>query len=130
MNSEMEKLLNNYRCRRVVMIPNFINEIDFKNVEVFNKAYSGKKIVFVGSLTIRKKPLLLLETIISLKKKGFDLNLFFVGDGPMKEELVKRVAQSGTDQVHIMGFKESPSEIVRNCDVMVLPSLSEGTHER
>ena len=127
MNLEMEWLLSNYRCRHVVMIPNFINEIDFKSVKLSDRVYSGKNIVFVGPLSIRKKPFLLLETVISLNEKGFDLNLFFVGDGPMKEELVRRVSQSRADQVHIMGFQESPSEIVRNCDVMVLPSLSEGT---
>lgn len=127
MNSEMERILSNYKCRRIVMIPNFINEIDFKSVEVSELVDSGKKIVFVGSLTSRKKPFLLLETVISLNEQGFDLNLFFVGDGPLKEELVRRVSQSGTDRIHIMGFHESPSEIVRNCDVMVLPSLSEGT---
>ena len=112
MNSEMEQHLNNYRCRRVVMIPNFINERDFKNVEVCDKVYSGKKIVFVGSLTIRKKPFLLLETIISLNEKGFDLNLFFVGDGPMKEELVRRVSQSGTHQVHVMGFGDHQAKLL------------------
>tara|TARA_B100000963_G_C22568324_1_gene644818 strand:- start:79 stop:1167 length:1089 start_codon:yes stop_codon:yes gene_type:complete len=127
MNSEMERLLSNYRYLRVVMIPNFINEIDFKSIEVYDKVRSGRSVVFVGSLTTRKKPFLLLETIISLNERGFDLDLFFVGDGPMKEELIRRVSQSGADRIHIMGFQESPSKIVINCDVLVLPSLSEGT---
>jgi len=127
MNSEMKRTLGNYKCRRIIMIPNFINEIDFKNLEVPKLAYPGKKVVFVGSLTSRKKPLLLLETVISLNEQGFDLRLFFVGEGPLKEKLVRRVAQSGSNRIHIIGFHESPSEIVRNCDLLVLPSLSEGT---
>ena len=127
MNHEMKGLLGNYKCRRIVMIPNFLNEVDFKSNELCRSLGTGIKIAFVGSLTSRKKPLLLLETVHKLNQEGFDLSLFFIGDGPLKAELSERVKQIGSDRIHLLGFQESPSEIVRNCNVMVLPSLSEGT---
>ena len=127
MNSEMERVLSNYRCREIITIPNFINEVDFKKVETLALGFSGQKIIFVGSLTNRKKPLLLLETVISLNEKGSDLTLSFVGDGPLKDQMTRRISESGSNRIHIMGFQESPSKFVRNCDIMVLPSLSEGT---
>jgi glycosyltransferase involved in cell wall biosynthesis len=127
MNSEMESVLSNFKCREIITIPNFINEVDFKKVETLASDFSGQKIIFVGSLTNRKKPLLLLETVISLNEKGSDLTLLFVGDGPLKDQMTRRISESGSNQIHIMGFQKSPSKFVRNCDIMVLPSLSEGT---
>jgi len=127
MNSEMARVLSNYKCRRIITIPNFINEVDFETVETPVVEYPGQKIIFVGSLTNRKKPFLLLETVISLNEQGADLTLLFVGDGPLKDQMIRRVSESGSNRIHILGFQESPSKFVRNCDIMVLPSLSEGT---
>tara|TARA_B100001559_G_C16469492_1_gene608254 strand:- start:124 stop:1209 length:1086 start_codon:yes stop_codon:yes gene_type:complete len=127
MNIEMMDVLARYGCRRIVMIPNFINEFDFTNTRTKKIEHATKKIVFVGSLTTRKKPFLLLEVVNSLIERGLDLMVFFVGDGPLKDELVEGASKSKNDQIRIIGFHEFPTDIVKDCDIMVLPSLSEGT---
>ena len=49
--------------------------------------------LFVGSFVIRKNPLFLVETIAHLKQRGIDLPLVMVGDGPLKNAIIRRARE-------------------------------------
>ena len=82
--------------------------------------------VFVGRLTPRKAPDLLLRALVEAP----DVMCAFVGDGPMWRKLEALVDELGVrDRVAFLG-NVPPAELGRiygDADFLVLPSVSEGT---
>ncbi|MHB8469972.1 MAG: glycosyltransferase family 4 protein [Gaiellaceae bacterium] len=82
--------------------------------------------VFVGRLTMRKAPDLLLRTLPDCP----GLNCAFVGDGPLRKKLEALAAELGVrDRVAFTGNVEPAllGRIYADADFLVLPSVSEGT---
>jgi glycosyltransferase involved in cell wall biosynthesis len=81
--------------------------------------------LFVGSLTARKSPDLLLSAVAESKS----LACVFAGDGPMRRKLVRRATELGIkDKVAFLG-NVPPTELGQlyaEADMLVLPSVSEG----
>ena len=51
-----------------------------------------------------------------------------VGDGPLRAELEAQVARrSLSEQVHFLGFRQDARRLMGSLDLLVIPSLSEGT---
>ena len=83
------------------------------------------RIVFLGTLSSRKKPDLLIEALSTIDYSSYQLDV--IGDGPMLYDLISLVKERGMeDKVHFHGFLSDPLEILSNADLFVLPSLSEG----
>lgn len=113
------------------IIGNFIDEKKIKNLinvqDVKKKNYEKINLIFVGSLTNRKKPMLLAETIYELKKKGIDLNLTYVGDGPLKKNIKNFIKKNNLQKnITLTGKLEFPYLNILNSDYFILPSESEG----
>jgi glycosyltransferase involved in cell wall biosynthesis len=83
-------------------------------------------ILFVGNLTPKKGPHILLPAFRVLAKEVEGVMLAVVGDGPMMQELKQYVKEAGLDKkVVFLGFisqKELPNLYVIS-DVVVFPSL-------
>ena len=81
--------------------------------------------LFVGSLTARKSPDLLLSAVA----ESGSLPCVFAGDGPMQRKLARQAAQLGiSDRVAFLG-NVPPAElgqIYAEADMLALPSVSEG----
>lgn len=80
------------------------------------------RFLFVGRLVYYKGCKILLEAFRSVK----NAELIMVGDGVMKEELLKLTASYGmADRVHFLGGATDKmlEENFANCDVFVLPSV-------
>jgi glycosyltransferase involved in cell wall biosynthesis len=83
------------------------------------------RFVFVGSLSIRKQPELVISAIEKLK--GQDVELDILGDGPLREKLCSLVDSLGLqNRVRLLGQVPIPHAIVAGADALVLPSRSEG----
>lgn len=87
----------------------------------------GAVILFVGKLSEKKRPLDLLKAYeILLKSWEGDTKpaLVFVGDGLLRNELERRVAERGLTKVYFAGFKNQLelSSYYAIADVFVLPS--------
>jgi len=55
------------------------------------------------------------------------VRLLLVGDGQMREELARRIADAGReDQVHLLGPQADVGAFLMQADVAILPSLHEG----
>lgn len=51
------------------------------------------RLVSTGGLIDRKDPLLALETVAELRRRGLDAHLTWVGEGPLREAVTERAAQ-------------------------------------
>ena len=102
----------------------------------FRKRYEiaadASVILFLGRLSSKKSPELLLEVFARLRGEnvGNDLQLVFAGpdDEGMQERLARTASQHGlTESVHFTGpiFGEDKWSAYRDADVFVLPSQNE-----
>ncbi len=86
-------------------------------------------LVCVGRLCPQKGQLLLVDAIRQLRNQGFDLELSFVGDGPLRPEIEARIAANDLqDIVSITGWVDA-NRVRRDLQAsraLVLPSLAEG----
>lgn len=85
------------------------------------------KIVSVARLEPVKNHTFLIEVAATLATREFDFDMIFVGDGSLRPVLEQKVSDLGLDsRVHFWGVRENVAEILRCCDVLVMPSHFEG----
>jgi glycosyltransferase involved in cell wall biosynthesis len=87
------------------------------------------KLVSVGRLSEQKGQLLLVEALGQLRRQGLRVELDFVGDGELRSQLERAIAEQGlSDSVKIIGWAdgETVRHILDACSAFVLPSFAEG----
>lgn len=127
MTKSMSEVIEKYLIKKPLIIPNFIDEQHLSKYRKTKSNSSTIKLIFVGTLTQRKQPVLLLESFNELVKSNLDINLTYVGEGPHYEELQSKIQAFGlSDKVRLLGYMSEPYEIISESDIMILPSLSEG----
>jgi len=118
---------------KIKVIPNGIDPSIFTNlegVEDVRSRFAGKNeklVLFVGRLVVEKGVHVLLDAIPKVLQK-VDAKFIIAGDGYMRSELVKRVAESGlAGKVHITGYLDTNTirRLFLAADVCVIPSLYE-----
>ncbi len=72
-----------------------------------------------------------LDTLIPLvhhwKQLAPDVCLYFLGDGPQRDELERRIEAEGLSaSIRILGFSDRVHEFLRSLDLYVMPSTKEG----
>lgn len=126
MSNSMRKQIKKISKVESIIIRNFVDEIYLEKFRP-KKIIQDQKlnIVFLGSLSKRKRPLLLIDILSEIKKENFSLNL--VGDGPLNSKIKERIKKLDMGEKIIMhGFVDNPHKIVSKCDLLILPSFSEG----
>jgi glycosyltransferase involved in cell wall biosynthesis len=90
---------------------------------------TANRLVCVGRLCEQKGQLLLLEAIERLGGEGISLQLVLAGDGEMRPDVERAIAERGlADSVTITGWidiERVRAELLR-ADALVLPSFAEG----
>ncbi len=89
------------------------------------------KICFIGNLVQRKRPEWVAQAVADLINQGLDVSVNFVGkdySGGKYLESLKKISQSCTnpEKFHFLGFRTDIPEILRNSDILVLPSVMYG----
>jgi colanic acid/amylovoran biosynthesis glycosyltransferase len=87
------------------------------------------RLVCIGRLSEQKGHLLLLEAANLLAVEGLDFKLVFVGDGPLRSDIEKQIAQFNLQKhIEITGWASSDQvrEQLLASRAMVLPSFAEG----
>lgn len=109
---------------------NFDTNISKRESRVRLNLPPDKKIIlFVGSLTPRKAPHILLKSMQGVIGEFQDSYLVFVGDGSMKKDLEYLAIELGIiDHVKFTGFIDEDIKLLyySSSDIFVLPSFSEG----
>ena len=110
------------------VIGNFIDEPAYKGVYPVSTSGRGAfRFLFLGSLSSRKQPVLIVRALKELRDLGVDAFLTFIGAGPELPRIISLSNDLGlSDRIHIVGFVDNPEQFVIQSDVLVLPSLSEG----
>ena len=91
------------------------------------KLNNPPRIVFAGRFMPQKNPLSLVRILARLQDLPWQAVL--IGDGPLRPDLEQAIQISGlSERIRLTGWIEPEAvlEWYRSCDVMVLPSLSEG----
>ena len=136
--SELESALN-YKIakkEKMLIIKNCIDfekyKIDLKQARIISrKQYNIEDneilIGTVGRIAEQKNPLLMYRAFKKINEKYPNTKLIYVGDGNLKEELLKNVQNDNlTDKVIITGWVEKTQNVIPAIDIAVLPSKWEG----
>lgn len=128
MSASMAEQVRRMAGRRPAVIGNFVDESVLERYRVSRAGRTGAyRFVFVGSLSRRKQPLLLLEAVAGLRGQGVEVHLDIIGDGPLRAEVEQATAGADLGKVvRLHGYLAEPYSLVAEADCMVLPSLSEG----
>ena len=107
------------------VIGNFVDEIVLERHRLTGTASGPLRFVFVGSLSVRKQPELVIAAIEKLRDQDAELDV--LGDGPLREGLCSLIDSLGLQgRVRLHGLVADPYDIVAAADAFVLPSRSEG----
>jgi glycosyltransferase involved in cell wall biosynthesis len=88
---------------------------------------SGRLAMQLASLTPEKDQATLIAAASHLVQDLPDLHWVIVGEGPSRPRLEHLVVQMGlSDRVHLLGALEDPHRVLRQADLFVLSSVSEG----
>ena len=86
-------------------------------------------LLFIGLLIPRKNPLFLIDVVRQLVKHRLPVKLIIRGDGPLKSQLVDRIAAANLQSRVIFYppvFGQDKSDLYNLADIFVHPSLHEG----
>ncbi|MBL11164.1 MAG: hypothetical protein CL402_11725 [Acidiferrobacteraceae bacterium] len=129
MTSAMAGQINFFTHQYPSIVGNFIDEASLnKYRKRENDTVSNKtRFVFVGRISSRKKPMLLIQAIKELHDNGNNVALDMVGTGPLLKKVKAEVYRLKLQDVVTMhGELSNPYSIMSKADIFVLPSLSEG----
>jgi len=117
---------------RIDIIPNGINTALYKtpiNLEELRSGFAQpyeKLVLFVGRLVQEKGVSTIVEAAPLLQ--GLNIKIIIVGEGYLKEELIRRVNELGlSDKVFVTGFLDGETirGLFRVADVCLIPSIYE-----
>lgn len=111
----------------VIYNPVDLAKIDRLSTELRVEKGLKFNIVSVGRLTEQKRFDRLLRVTARLKKEKYALSVQLVGDGELRVNLVNLTKELGIeDLVEFIGFVKNPFPYIKNADLMIVPSASEG----
>ena len=105
-----------------------IKNADSKRQELLQNIRANKKsflVVSVGELNSNKNNKVIIEALGKLKNPNFHYLICGVGD--KKENLVTLAKELYIEKnVHFLGYRTDVPQIIKSCDVFVMPSFREG----
>lgn len=117
------KVLPNY-----VEYSKFLNNNDNTSLKRELKLNDGDIIIgHIGRFVDAKNHNFLIEVVNKMINKDKRIKLILVGDGPLKEQIEKKVKKLGiSNNVFFLGLRKDVDLILNNCDVFIFPSIYEG----
>ncbi len=121
---EQEALQHKFRPDQIARIPNFVDTEIFKPRAEHMPADEW---LFLGRLHADKGPDLLLKAVALTRGAAKNALVLFVGDGPMKVDLMAKIRQFGLEnRVRFVGSTNDPAAVISKARGVILPSRSEG----
>lgn len=107
-----------------IISPATVREMSSETIPI---SKSSVTIASVGRLIYLKGFSLAVEACERLVKEGYDIKWFIVGDGQERERLEQLIEEKKIQHALILtGQKENPYPYIKQCDLYVQTSLSEG----
>ena len=127
MTTEMANQISKFLGRSPAIVGNFVDEKVLEKFREQPKAKESRRFVFVGSLTARKRPELLIKAVEQLRQQGHEVELDMLGEGPLESHIKSLIDDIDLqNNVHLHGHVDKPYPIIRAANAFVLPSMSEG----
>lgn len=104
-------------------------EIEEKSNEALDIKMDEKKIniVTVGRISKEKGQDMIPEIVFNLKNHAHNVQWFVVGDGPNIAAVQQLVSDFNVEnEVKFLGVKKNPFNYIKQCDIYVQPSYTEG----
>lgn len=116
------KLINTHVINNPINATKIKNLASKKTIE-----YNCFTCIVVGSLTNRKGQSRLLYAMGRLCQEGYRFHLYFVGEGS-EEKSLKELSHilNISEYVHFTGFQRNPYSYMKNADLLISSSISEG----
>lgn len=96
-------------------------------LKVEDRMYStGMNLISIGRLESQKGYDRLLPILKILKEEGFYYHLSILGEGSQRAFLEKYIYENELDNVSLLGYKDNPYPYLRESDLFVCSSRSEG----
>lgn len=126
-NSEVESALlkNGFKKEEIKIIYHGINTIEFSPNRISKIPSNSTKITFgfIGRLSPEKRPL----DFLDLASKIPEANFILAGQGKLHKDVeLKKESLGGLPNFEFLGFTESPFDLYKRVDVLVIPSEVEG----
>lgn len=120
---DVKKMYPMYLQEKSEVIPNPVN----KNLPKYFEGERRKNIASVGRCIQQKNFLMLIEAFAKFHKLYSDYKLFIYGEGPLLEELKKRVSELGiTKNVFFPGYIKNVNEEIQDFSMYISTSNYEG----
>lgn len=115
---------NNIKNSRVIY-----NGIDLAKFKYKNRKDTNEKLTFItiGRICEQKNSLFIVKVISEFKKINKNVNLLWVGKGPLENEvkaLIKKYKLQ--DNINLLGLRDDISKLLNESDFMIFPSKWEG----
>lgn len=128
-NKELHKVISSYikNDKLIDFLPNFIN-IDIFYPKEYGINEKIIRIISIGTLKKRKNHLLLLKSVIEIKKQiNLPTKVTIIGDGPLKDFLLKYAEKNSIDLEIISGISNSTvAKILNKHDYFIFTTNKEG----
>ena len=121
--SAYDFLVNRNICKVTVM-QNPVPVHEYKKPKNFNRIQTEKiRLLFIGRLTYRRGPHIAIQAFIHAAKENSDIELWVVGDGPLKSSLIKSVEKADLcKRVTFVGKQIDVRQYLWNSDIFLATS--------
>lgn len=109
-------------ANKVITIYNSVPKKEINRVELTNDTIN---ICCVGRLELVKGQLDLVKAINILNRQDYKVNLYLIGDGSYKSQLLNYVNSNDINNIKFLGFIKNPLDYVDACDIFVSCSKME-----
>ncbi len=111
----------------IVVVPNGVDLEQFVARPGDREPRAKVRLLFIGRHIPNKGPMTFLEAIEQIAPERDDFEAIFLSDGPLRPRLEARAREAGLNgKVRFAGYVEDQSLALRQADVVVRPSLTEG----
>jgi glycosyltransferase involved in cell wall biosynthesis len=99
-----------------------------ESVRVMYGVQPGESLLgIVGRLSPEKGHRFLIDAMVLLRERGVKARLLIIGDGQEQQMIEKLISEHElADVVTLAGYQKDVSRFYRACDIIVMPSLTEG----
>jgi glycosyltransferase involved in cell wall biosynthesis len=105
---------------------NLIKQMSKQPVDL-DQAYKGIKIITVGRLSKEKGQDLAIKTLFKLRKEGYDIRWYCIGEGKCRKEYESLINELGlNNDFLLLGSTPNPYPYIANADIYVQTSRHEG----
>lgn len=124
LEKNFEMFQGKFQVLKNIVSPKLIRKLAQEKIE---ESYNGFKIISVGRFSPQKGYDMAIDAAKIVKDEGYNFNWIILGDGELKEELKKQIAENDLGaNIQLLGIKENHYPYVKQADLFMQTSRFEG----